>query len=131
MYEDRDHAIKVKPFWLYKLPQRAMREVLKHQLVIVGYLNAGHVEAALQEAGFTVEPTGGDPRSFHYSTDLSWPTGETFHIESPAPWLEMTIGLHEFRGIECVLDTALALLDIPKRISLDEFLKAGRPPTKR
>ena len=121
--EDFSQAPFMLPFYLYDIPQRAIREIIESKLVITAYLNAGHVERALTEAGLDVEPQNADRKdscSFKVSATLTWPDGST-KIEIPAPWQEIWTVMHEFRGMESVLSKIEAIRDIPNRIPFAAF----------
>lgn len=119
--EDSHYATEIMPFFLYDIPQRAMKEMLRHQLVVTTLLNIGRVEKALADAGFEIIRKSNDVRSFAYATELTWPSGEKFHIESGAPWDDVMVATHELLGLDSVIAKAVALLDMPNRISIEEF----------
>jgi hypothetical protein len=124
--EDVGFAAEVMPFYLYKIPQRAIRELIRGELMIMAYLNIGHVAAALENLGLTIVRRDGakDSRSFWVETRLQWPDGRSFKIEQPAPWREVQIAMHEFLGIDSAIASAKAVLDIPNRIPYEEFDKS-------
>ncbi|AYF97046.1 hypothetical protein [Protaetiibacter intestinalis] len=122
--EDASFASEVLPFYMYDIPKRAVSELLSGKLAIVSFLNIARVADALETLGYEIipDPASGkaDGRSFWTRATLNWPEG-SFAIETPAPWRQMLISMHEFLGVSSVIAPAAATLDLPARIRFEDF----------
>jgi len=121
--DDDGHVPFMLPFYLYEIPQRAIREMVEGKLMIMAYMNAGRVERAPSDAGLTVKPKkkgGKNSRSFQVTTSLTWPEGST-NVEIPTPWLDIWTAMHEFYDIKSVLSKVKAIRSIPNHIPLSAF----------
>ncbi|MDN3463227.1 hypothetical protein [Kocuria sp. APC 4018] len=130
------YSSKTLPFYLWEVPRRAIRDILRQRLVIVATYNSGWMEKLLSEAGLTVIPdkTGRDHRSFEVVASFEW-EGEARVEYHSHVWEEMVIAVHEFRGPKAVVQRALAPLAAPSLARLNDFVPTealqndqGHPP---
>lgn len=121
--EDDSFASKVLPFYLWEVPQRAIRDVLRHRLLITAAYNSGWMEKLLVDAGLTVIPekSGRDRRGFEVVATFEW-AGEAQVEYHSSVWEEMYVAVHEFRGPTAVIERALAPMSAPRIVSLDKFI---------
>lgn len=123
--EDDRFSAKVLPFYLWEVPQRAIRDILRHRLLITATYNSGWMERLLTDAGLEVIPetTGRDRRSFEVVAHFEW-EGEARVEYHSSVWEEMYIAVHEFRGPLAVIQRALAPTSAPSIVSLNQFIPA-------
>jgi hypothetical protein len=117
----------VLPVFLWKVPQRAIVDIIRGRLVIAAVYNSGRIEQLLEAQGFRTKPDGEDPRSFYYEVPVEWPTGETAVLEVHAPWKDMFTAVHEFRGPKNVIERALAIQQLPQKIAFEKFRLNAMP----
>ncbi|KPN22028.1 hypothetical protein [Arthrobacter sp. Edens01] len=126
---DQDtYSSRVLPFYLWEVPQRAVRDILRNRLVIAATYNSGWMEKLLANAGLTIVPdeTDRDRRGFEVIASFGW-EGEAraeyhFHV-----WEEMFVAVHEFRGPDAVVQRALAPTSLPTLVKFEEFIPAEGP----
>lgn len=124
--DDQDtYTSKVLPFYLWEVPQRAIRDILRHRLVIVATYNSGWMEKLLTDAGLTVtsDKASRDHRNFEVIANLEW-EGEAQVEYHSHVWEEMVVAVHEFRGPKAVIQRALAPAEAPGLVALNEFIPA-------
>lgn len=121
--EDAPFGTDVLPFFLWNVPRNAINDILRNRLAIMSVYNSGRIEALLEAEGFEVRPGAAakDSRSFTYVSTLEWPTGEWAEVEAPGPWEDMFVAAHEFRGARAVIQRAIAMRDLTKKISYRDF----------
>lgn len=123
--EKDTYSSKVLPFYLWEVPQRAIRDILRNRLVIVATYNSGWIEKLLTDAGLTVVPddTNRDGRGFEVIASFGW-EGEARAEYHSHVWEEMFVAVHEFRGPNAVIQRALAPTAMPTLVKLEDFIPA-------
>lgn len=126
--EDDRHLPHLLPFFLYKIPQRAINDILRGRLVIMAVMNSARIEKLLTTEGYEVIPSTppADTRLFTFRTKMTWPTGEALQLEAPAPWQDMQIAAHEFLSAASVIGKARALRELSAKIPYNEFTAPAR-----
>lgn len=121
--EDDSYSAKVLPFYLWEVPQRAIRDILRNRLMIVATYNSGWMEKLLRDAGLTVIPeqSGRDRRGFEVVASFQWEGQARVEYHSSV-WEEMYVAVHEFRGPRAVVQRAVAPTTAPDIVDLDDFI---------
>lgn len=110
-----ESAPRSLPFWLWDVPKRAKREILRRQLLIIAIVNSAGLEGALEERGFRIEHgSRRDPRSFEIIREIRWPDGTRGESHHPAPWPEITDAVQDFTGLHAVLAKLDAMTSLGK-----------------
>lgn len=127
MPDDEDDAwnSNVLPFYLWDVPQRAIRDLIRKRLLVTASYNSGWMEKLLTDAGLTVIPDSGgsDKRAFEVVAHFGWEGKAKVEYHSHV-WEEMYVAVHEFRGPLAVLQRALAVTAAPKVATFDKFIPA-------
>jgi hypothetical protein len=124
--EERDFfSNMVLPVFLWEVPRIAINDILRGRLVISAIFNSARVEELLEAEGFTVRHDDKDLRNFVYAIPVDWPTGERGEMEVHAPWMDMYMAVHEFRGARSIVQRALAIAGAPTIISYEKFQRGG------
>ena len=122
--EDDQYGHSVLPFYLWEVPQRAIKDLLRGRLMIAATYNSGWIEKLLEEAGATINThnrPGKDSRGFEVVLPLSWDnaSGE-YHSGTPSE--EMYISVHEFRGARAVVQRVLAAGTVATHVTAEELV---------
>lgn len=129
--DDDRWSAEVLPFYLWDVPQRAIRDIIRNRLVIVGTYNSGWMEKLLKDAGLSVIPKSGgaDKRAFEVVAHFGWEGKAKVEYHSHV-WKEIYVAVHEFRGPIAVVQRALAVTAAPEVATFEQFIptKAGREP---
>ena len=124
---DDSFSSLVLPFYLWEVPQRAIRDILRHRLMIWATYNSGWMEKLLEDAGMIInaeDVPGKDSRDFEVVAPLLWDNGHgDYH--TGAPWEEMYIAVHEFRGPKAVVQRVTAASSFPEYATIDHILATG------
>lgn len=114
----------VLPLYLGEVPQVAIRDILRGRLLIVAAYNMARLEAEIRAAGAAVtRRADGDPRDFGVVIRFKTQGGEG-EYRSSAPWRDIHVAVHEFRG--AVVCRALAPKQLSQHLSL-----ADMPPVRQ
>jgi hypothetical protein len=132
MREDRDlGGAPVMRFFSYDIPKRAKADLIHGRLLIVAMINTGRLDRALAERGFAIEPENSNlaERGYPYTVDLKWPTGETECLAIPYTSVQhhMHTAIHEFSGLNYVVDHIAAIRRMPEAISREDWLTGVEP----
>lgn len=127
--EDEEWSAHVLPFFLWEIPQRAIRDILRNRLLITATYNAGWMEKLLMDAGLTVivNDSGKDMRSFKVVAHFEWEGQATVEYHSSV-WQQMHAAVHEFRGPIAVVQRASAIKSAPSIVSFDKFIPREDEP---
>lgn len=123
--DDDAWSAEVLPFYLWDVPQRAIRDIIRNRLVIIATYNSGWMEKLLVEAGLTVIPNSGDSdkRTFEVVAHFEWEGKAKVEYHSHV-WREMHVAVHEFRGPVAVVQRALAVTAAPEIATFEQFIPA-------
>lgn len=121
--DEDEYSADVLPLFLWEIPHRAIRDILRNRLMITATYNAGWMEKLLSDAGLTVNPdtSGRDPRNFEVVAHFEW-EGEAQVEYHSHVWREMWVAVHEFRGPTAVVQRAVAPMSAPSLASLENFI---------
>ena len=126
----------VMRFFSYDIPKRAKADLIHGRLLILSMVNMGRLDKVLADRGFTIEPEDSDlaQRGYRYTVDLVWPTGETECMAIPYSSVRHHVhtAIHEFSGLDYVVDHVAAIRRVPETISREDWLNgveqgAGSP----
>jgi hypothetical protein len=104
------------PFYLFRIPRRALRDLINGRLVLLVLLNPGKIVEALEADGFQViDRTGrGDlsPESFILRATLSGPDGKQYAFEYRGMRSHLDEMIYEFKSIQYLVDVARQARDL-------------------
>lgn len=87
----------------------------------------GRLDNALADRGITIEPDQSElvRRGYPYTVDLTWATGETECLGIPYASVQhhVNTAIHEFSGLDYVVDYVTAIRRLPESISRDDFIQ--------
>lgn len=132
MREDHDPVgAPIMRFFSYDIPKRTKADLIHGRLLIMAMVNTGRLDKALAERGLTIEPEDGDlaRRGYRYTVDLVWPTGETECMAIPYTSVQhhVNTAMHEFSGLDYVVDHVTAIRRMPESISRTGWLASVEP----
>lgn len=118
-------SANVLPFYLWDVPQRAIRDLIRNRLMVTATYNSGWMEKLLTDAGLTVIPDAGgsDKRTFEVVAHFGWEGKAKVEYHSHV-WEEMYVAVHEFRGPLAVVQRALAVTSAPEVATFEKFVPA-------
>jgi len=121
--EEDNWSAHVQPFYLWDIPQRAIRDILRNRLLITATYNSGWMEKLLTDAGLKVvlDDSGNDVRSFKVVAHFEWEGQAAVEYHSSV-WQQMHVAVHEFRGPIAVVQRASAIQSAPSIVSFDKFI---------
>lgn len=127
--DDDRYSSRVLPLYLWEVPHRAICDILRGRLLITATYNTGWMEQLLRDAGLVVnvpKHSGKDKRDFEVITEFPWDmaVGE-YHQR--APWEDMYVAVHEFRGPDVVVQRMLMPSIIPQHVTFEQLLAVGDP----
>ncbi|MDR6611103.1 hypothetical protein [Leifsonia sp. 1010] len=127
--DHNDPATLTLPFFLWKVPRNAIRDVIRHRLVIMAVFNSGRMEKLLKDAGVEVRPAvgGKDYRNFEVVVPLSWDNARG-EYHAGGPWDEMLVAVREFRQPSAVVMRVRAAARIPDHLTAQQLMVGARAP---
>jgi hypothetical protein len=107
------------PFFLYRIPRRAIFDIINLRLVLVVLLNPDRIDAALEAEGFQViDRTGsGDltDESFILAAKLTGPGGHQYAFEFRGLRSHVDEMIYEFKSIQYIVDVARQMRDLAQQ----------------
>jgi hypothetical protein len=117
----------VMRFFNYDIPKRAKADLIHGRLLIISMVNTGRLDMALADRGFAIEPEDSNlaQRHYPYTVDLEWSTGETVCLAIPDTAVQHHVqtAIHEFSGLDYVVDHVAAIRRVPEIISREDWLR--------